>query len=208
MEYKFQKQTEKQWTTDKGISSDVKYLPAFEKIMDRKVFSIAKVAIDLEKRHTALKETIALMIKEVKAARVKDFPGGPPAIKTFTCFDKSVKIEVAQGATYEFDKNIFYEAKQHFIDFIEYDDNQQNKMIKDALSKVFSVDDTTKRSVEIITDFSKRFVDNLKNNESFQEGLKALQGVYVKESRDYYRIFVMTDNGGYKKISLNLNEIE
>jgi len=204
--YKYQKQKEKEWVDDKGLTSHVTYLPGFKKLMDRNSVAIAKVAIDIEKRNQALKAQIDKMITDVKAAMVKDFPGGSPTIRTFTSFDKSVKIEAAQGAVHEFDEAAFIEAKDHFREFIKADTGDENKLIKDSLAKIFTEDQTDKSSIEVVMKFSEKFIEKLKENEHFQNGVKAMKGIYKPRERTYFKILVMTDSGMYKKVSLNLND--
>lgn len=207
MEYKYQKQTEKTWINEKNEPCHVNYLPGYKKLMDRKCVSLAKVGIDLEKRNIAFKAAIEEMVEAVKLAMVKDFPAGPPTIRTFYSYDHSVKIEVQQGSSYTFNEDAFNEAKDSFREYLKADTGDTNVVIKEALGKVFTEDQGSKRDIDLISDFSKKFVDSLKDNEHFQAGIKSMKGIYESKERLYYKVSVMTEAGEYKKVSLNINEL-
>ncbi len=199
---------EKMWVDETGISIPVSRIRKSEKLREKEAYGLAKDAIDINESLKAFKLKIREAVNDVYSALAeennvkKDTKGNI----TFFNFDRSIKVECSVSERIAFDETLIGMCKAKLNEFIDDNLTGLDTLIKELVNDAFS---TTKGQLD-----AKKVMSLLKYRskikaQKFQDALDLLEKSITRpSSKQYFKVSVKGEDGGYQNVDLNFSSAE
>lgn len=198
------------WTDESGVKIPYNRTTKFERLRERKLYSLYRKTLTANKALQDLKEEVEKTIEElIEAARKEN------AVKlqskgsyTFYNFDRTLKVEVKVNELIRFDDLKLESAKEVLLELVRKNvsgDDFILGIVEDAFQTSRGRLDT--RKILGLKKHTKR----IKTAEIRSEWEKAMtlidEAISRPESKTYYRVWELDKNGEYQNVELNFSAL-
>jgi hypothetical protein len=197
------------WTDANGHSIPIYRVSETEKAFEKKAFSLAKEALEIQTKLSAFKTKIkqeCIAAFDLIAIENNIDLEKSKGNFTFFNFDRSIKIERTYNQKVAFDLAIIEIAR---IKLFDYFDNKLSNI--DALVKEIALSSfqNTKGRLDTNKILNLLSYRTKVNKEEFSEVCDLIEKAITNPgSRVYYRVFIQDTQGGYQNIDLNFSSVE
>lgn len=204
---KNQKSTDKFWTDESGTQVPYSRTSESEKLMEKESYRLFKEALKINQELAAYKKTLTDTCQKVYATFMAEKGNDKVGKGNYTWhnFNRTIKIEVSINERIEFDDLTITACKDKLDEFlketVQSTDDAIKAMIMDAFNNTKGRLDT-KKVMNLL-----RYKSKIKHA-FYQEAMELLESsIRRPDSKAYFRVWAMDDNGSYQLIDLNFSSI-
>lgn len=202
-----QKPADQKWRDADGLIIPYNRVSNFERQSERKLFSLAKGALDLNTRLRAFKSAVKTTVLELYDAFVAEQNGkaGKGNVTLFN-FDRSIKVELDVQFSIKLDEKFIDLAKGELEDLIADGLTGSKEWIEPLVMEAFSTNGGKLDYKKILG--MKKHASRI-NDERFTKAMGFIdKSISRPSSKQYFRVYVMDEVGEYQSIKLNFSDVE
>lgn len=204
-----QKPADKVWKDEAGMPIPFNRLTPFEKKAERTVAKLAKDALEVHNRLADFKQQMRDAATELYNLFLKENDGKVGKNKgnvTLFNFDRSIKLEVKINDRIELDPNFINLAKAELDIMIEGLTKDAQNAVQVLLQTAF---ETSGGSLDVKKILSLKKHTSRFNNNHWNKAMEHIdKSIRNPSSKEYFRVWVKSDDGQYRDIQLNFSAIE
>ncbi|MDX1350244.1 MAG: DUF3164 family protein [Putridiphycobacter sp.] len=203
-----QKSSSEMWVDEKGRKVWYNRTTKTERLKERRARELRNKALRVNEQLASFKSDIQTICQEVfdtyMAENKLDISKHKGNFTWFN-FDRSIKVEVSISERVEFDSLALTGAKELLDEFLEENVESKDDFVKELIMDAF---ETSRGSLDVKKIFDLiRYKSKIKNKK-YQQAVKMLEdGIRRPDSKTYFRISQLMEDGSYEVIDLNLSSI-
>jgi hypothetical protein len=203
-----QKMSEQFWQDENGMNIPTNRLTDLEKQSERHANKLLKEAKALNAKLVAYKEVVTELCEKVYEASLsatKTEGKGRKGNFTWYNFNRTIKVEVSISERIEFDDLTIQACKEKLDQFISNGTTGVDDFMKTLIMSAF---EKSSGSLDAKKVLSLKKHKNRTKDLLYHEAMELLdQAVRRPESKRYFRIFEMDEDGKYHNVDLNFSSI-
>lgn len=204
-----QKSTAPYWKDEAGREIPFKRISSYERLAERTTAKIAAKGLKLHTELTEFKQSIrdeALSLYKAFCAENNGVIGKGKGSATFFNFDRSIKFEVVVNEAITFDPNTIELAKVKLDELLSDGLGGAKEWVKELVMDAFQTSRGKLDPKKILG--LRRHAERI-NDPRYDEVMKLIdKGIRKPKSKEYFRVWVMGENGQYYDLQLNISAIE
>jgi len=197
------------WLDETAMAIPYNRVKHYERLNERKLAQLAKVAIDLNGKLDAFKQHLKATAQELYTAFLVGNDGKAPGkgkggITLFN-FDRSIKIEVDVNDNIVLDEAFINLAKAEFDDLLNDAIGDAKEWFKPIVMDAFETSGGRMDYKKVMN--LKRYKDRI-TDPRFHKAMDFIDKAIRKpSSTEYYRVWIRDDAGKYIDVQLNFSKI-
>jgi hypothetical protein len=203
-----QKQAEKMWVDESGNSIPVERLTALEKLTEKTSARVLKKAESLAAKLEEFKVEVSELSEAIYLQSLLETNTEGKKRKgnfTYFNFNRTIKIEVSISERIEFDDLKIQACQEKLNEFIDRGTTNVDDFLRGIIMDAFSKSNGSLDAKKVIG--LKRHRERT-SDPIYHEAMDLLDAAIRKpESKKYFRVFVMDEQGKYNQINLNFSSI-
>jgi hypothetical protein len=203
-----QKQAEKMWVDESGNSIPVERLTALEKLTEKTSARVLKKAESLAAKLEEFKVEVSELSEAIYLQSLLETNTEGKKRKgnfTYFNFNRTIKIEVSISERIEFDDLKIQACQEKLNEFIDRGTTNVDDFLRGIIMDAFSKSNGSLDAKKVIG--LKRHRERT-SDPLYHEAMDLLDAAIRKpESKKYFRVFVMDEQGKYNQINLNFSSI-